>query len=811
MSFAAEEVPCPDRAHRARHGKHRRYIKSPNTSMYITKTLHDPANTLSKTQRKKVMDEKIDGFSADVSYSLNKHKRWSCINPSSLLKASEENTPEMIVVKRNDIPSDENAGGSVTNVSVMEDGVIKKLSSGGRRKPLKYFNNQMRELRQIDKKAVEPARILFNITTDASSLQSSKKKPRRTHKRNKNTVKIEDSDYEKIQCWWDKCRESPAYKFHGESRTATLGDYLPVNHESLLKPRRSKSSSCVKYSHSDISNEENKANGTKFIGLQNITDATKAAHIFEIIDLDMKSSYDLEQTITKVPEQYTVTWCGTSRVSVGTPPFSQPKCVVFFEKTRKPDTLRIRISIDRPYLLRYDRTYIIDSITAAAKKDISIIYVQIIDCLKEMRKICKVSENDDNRVSWFPECFMSAVNSTWIAPNAIGFSEQEQLKYLNQFYNECCSSQLDSFQASEDPLKCCCCRMSGLDDLFPSFEGMMCKDCVVSSITRQLRTNHYPIEIPITSGGEMSSIEFLYAILPMPVIRLLIRESVAFLKSLDNPDLWMLDCPCCLSPLMLTERYEFNCCSCPECGCAFCYLCYSEPHWPMTCEQFKRWVEKWDTQYIFDKNYSFAEGVVHMCCQCGGIFHASSLPPRCRKYRCWYSYNDDGTLWHGHGHQYPFPAKIQRHIAAVGEAVTYCEECGTRTGPSTIAAKQIISKSFSSLCTEARNQRFDEHNSRDFKKFVARTLSSQKDRDRVENIRKTILFLTEACTGWLYLVKPSNCTHLQFVISKLFRKFLSVQRRTYITRYEFERDINKLEKETKNLIDLFRQQLNVVE
>ncbi|RCN30415.1 hypothetical protein ANCCAN_23807 [Ancylostoma caninum] len=47
---------------------------------------------------------------------------------------------------------------------------------------------------------------------------------------------------------------------------------------------------------------------------------------------------------------------------------------------------------------------------------------------------------------------------------------------------------------------------------------------------------------------------------------------------------------------------EFNSysCTCSVCGCAWCYLCNWEPHWPMSCEQFKRWSERWDTQCEFN-------------------------------------------------------------------------------------------------------------------------------------------------------------------------------------------------------------------
>ncbi|VDO86521.1 unnamed protein product [Heligmosomoides polygyrus] len=59
----------------------------------LSKTLHDPSNTLSKRERKRLLRDVSDGLCPGVEYSLNKHNRWEMI---------ERLVPEWFVVRKFD-------------------------------------------------------------------------------------------------------------------------------------------------------------------------------------------------------------------------------------------------------------------------------------------------------------------------------------------------------------------------------------------------------------------------------------------------------------------------------------------------------------------------------------------------------------------------------------------------------------------------------------------------------------------------------------------------------------------------------------
>ncbi|EYC37268.1 hypothetical protein Y032_0810g2459 [Ancylostoma ceylanicum] len=141
-----------------------------------------------------------------------------------------------------------------------------------------------------------------------------------------------------------------------------------------------------------------------------------------------------------------------------------------------------------------------------------------------------------------------------------------------------------------------------------------CQDGFLSSANSERMT------VPLITSSGTSPVDLLYAILPLPLMSLFLEKSYVYHCSLLYPQARLVRCPRCSTSLLVTEQNEFNCCRCSSCGCCWCYLCNWEPHWPMTCEEFKEWSEKWDTQYFFDKfNLDEGERVLRVQCRCGSI------------------------------------------------------------------------------------------------------------------------------------------------------------------------------------------------
>ncbi|RCN37785.1 hypothetical protein ANCCAN_16299 [Ancylostoma caninum] len=165
----------------ARPGRGNIHRKVAGNNSFVTKTIYDPDSTLSKRHQKRVLADQTDGFCPDVPYSLNKHERWNNISGVALLNNQKLGSPERIVINRCDLPSSGSSGAdAIKSVDVIDDDTIVTVSAGGRRKPLKYFNGQLRERRNLDKEEPEPARLHFSITTPTTSTACSTKKSKQS-------------------------------------------------------------------------------------------------------------------------------------------------------------------------------------------------------------------------------------------------------------------------------------------------------------------------------------------------------------------------------------------------------------------------------------------------------------------------------------------------------------------------------------------------------------------------------------------------------------------------------------------------------
>ncbi|KHJ93399.1 hypothetical protein OESDEN_06696, partial [Oesophagostomum dentatum] len=286
-------------------------------------------------------------------------------------------------------------------------------------------------------------------------------------------------------------------------------------------------------------------------------------------------------------------------------------------------------------------------------------------------------------------------------------------------------------------------------------------------------------------------------------------KSFAFFKCLDFPDLRFLSCAHCSASLAILERCDFNSYSCPCCGYAFCLFCKSEPHWPMDCEQFRRWCERWDAQCLFEENFLSEDHRVSFCLDCERVFTKEDRSPHDHCPYCWLGFDEEeGDDKHWNCYERTPAPKTLRVISALGITIKYCDECGKRFDPHTIQLRRLVNKDFSTLCWEARNERFNK--SQDFVKAISKMFSIKKEQNRIDDLRRAVLFVVENCTAWLYLTKPVNCTHLKLEVSRLFRQLLAIQRSLPTTREIFMKQWAELEQALEEVSQIFRQRTESV-
>ncbi|KAK6745203.1 hypothetical protein RB195_011739 [Necator americanus] len=799
---------------RGNNGRRRRYDRYPGKKVsdqtLISKTVYDPQNTLSKRAYKRLRADQSDGFCLNVSYSLNRKQRWKTINPASLLSDNPPWFPEPCIVSREFTPfffrSDDSIEPSITRLQFLNDDVLTTFSSAGTKKTIRHYIIRVNEKRETEKDEVEPARVLFNII----------KPPRlkcHVDKRFKEEKWIPTPLEDPKFVDWDEVIDcSPALEerltdlqISAATRRAklTLGDFISDKPPSISS-RRAKSLNCT--SDTDDSFEFVTMKPAK---LCDISKYTNAPHIFEIFDINMKDlgNFDLQEEVAlHVPSYWVVQWFGSERVSIASQSMVQLNFVLFFEILKEFGVLRIRLNINSQFSAEEHKIAL--GKLLRKEKNSSSLFKDLVGFIFRLEPI-HTEKEEENRFDSCKNNFPRKVNSEEMAVVATRCNERDQLEFVRPFYSQ---DGVEFDKSVENGAKCSNCNSSNADDLFMSTDGMMCRQCVAAFMIRQLRLNHAPpLCIPLSGSTQSSSIDLLYAVLPLPVMSLIVKKSYLHHFRLMYPQSRLLQCPQCSISLVIKELSEFNCCICSYCGCCWCYLCNCEPHWPLTCKQFKEWNKKWETQYLFEKfNLDVGERLLCIKCCCEGIFYAaenSAHGTLCSNFnkKCWRQYDKDGLMRPKFDLYWPYTPRFRKEFHKPDEDEFF--KNGTRVHPEYLEPKKLVKKEFAAICAEARSLRFDEKKQRNFEEEVCKIFDDEAMQQRAIGIRKTALTLVENCTALLYLHRAENNQHLKRKVSRLFHLYLIFEEAISSHRQDFNAHFANLDKELSDVIISFRHYL----
>ncbi|EYC39847.1 hypothetical protein Y032_0638g965 [Ancylostoma ceylanicum] len=831
-----------------RSGQRRRFDNYPGKKVsdraVVAKIIYDPQNTLSKRAHKRLQVDCSDGFCTNVPYSLNKRGRWKTASAASLLRSYSSSGPEFCVINREVTPftfDDYAHSNTVTHMHVLNGETVATIASAGRKKAMRYYTKQLRECRGIDGEEVEPARIHFNIVTPPRisrlNTRTFRKANRTLAKRNKYELAHCDPEvFPDVNFSTDDGMGPNSNDSCLTSRKFTLGDFITSKHPST-------SSHGVKnVSTGSGVNSSFEIIAIKPAAMTDISQATNSPHIFEIIDvrLNRLDSFDLKkEIILLLPGYCTAQWFNPERVSIASKRSVVPMFVLFFEIWENLGILRIRVNVSAQYSPDYDKQALVKLLKT--KKNFPSLFADLISFIFSLEPSAS-PQKDFLRYSKCKEGFMRSVNSERMAAKTFKACEHDQLDFLRSYYTG------DDFEiVSIDNAKCSRCSSPYNSDLFPARDGMICRQCIAAVVIRQLRLNHLPIEIPVITSNETSPIDLLYAVLPLPVMSLFLKVSYSYYYSLLHPDSSLVQCPQCSASLVVTDRSEFNCCMCSSCGCCWCYLCDWEPHWPLTCDEFKKWSEKWDIQWNdeplwinlvepirtsqsvslpdpIDKfNLDKGERLLRIQCQCGTTFHAPENTAHwttCSNTKCQGLYDKNGLLRYSCNLFWPFPP---RHRKTLHHPDDEFFKYGDRVQPEYLEQKKLINKEYANMCVDARKLRFGEQRRsirrfsevrkslwitvdkrREFADAVVRKFSCEQH--RVIDLRQTALFLVENCTAWLYLHRSEEGIHfVKKTVLLLFQQFLLFEDQILNSRVGHKEYVEDLEKCVSNVIDLFRR------
>ncbi|KHJ88944.1 hypothetical protein OESDEN_11250 [Oesophagostomum dentatum] len=279
---------------------------------------------------------------------------------------------------------------------------------------------------------------------------------------------------------------------------------------------------------------------------------------------------------------------------------------------------------------------------------------------------------------------------------------------------------------------------------------------------------------------------------------------------LHNPRAIFTKCPQCETSLVVDSPNDYGICSCSECYIHFCYRCFAEPHWPMSCGEFPQWSQKWEEQYPIEKLcLDEDENVLRINCVCGSAFfvaESSAHGTYCPNKSCGHRYDKAGLMRSKRDLWFWYTARdrqkrIEGRDGEMGkDGIPIVAEC--------ISQKRMIRKEF---CAEARNMRYDRSKRRKFKELVVEIASSREEQIALLDTRVTALLLVEHCTAWLYLHRSNFSTRgLKSLTSKLLEDVKNVESKIGAEKSMLIAAMEELRKHLHHFISTF-QKASVVE
>uniref|UniRef100_A0A183VCZ3 RING-type domain-containing protein n=1 Tax=Toxocara canis TaxID=6265 RepID=A0A183VCZ3_TOXCA len=294
----------------------------------------------------------------------------------------------------------------------------------------------------------------------------------------------------------------------------------------------------------------------------------------------------------------------------------------------------------------------------------------------------------------------------------------------------------------------------------------ICTDCLRESITGQIRQGISPVKCHDENCDCAIPIGLIRVLLPVPLYIFYVKFSYMQMKKRNNEE--VRSCPLCLQAGVVTSKsYRSLCCS--ACATCFCEECEKMPHWPLTCNEFDDWSEKFEPQYEMEKcrlDGKLKEYLVTRRCHFGELIEAPDNIGVQKCSTCLLTYD-----W------------------ATGRSIVDCrcyvgkDEQGMpvwkRPEAEFVSQRKpltMVNRQFAPICASARRKRFEEVK---VTNMIAKcTHQSQPSGQilnarRVVDLRNTSLYLVEYGTAWLFehrMSPPDNWKQIRNQVTKLEQK-----------------------------------------
>jgi len=292
------------------------------------------------------------------------------------------------------------------------------------------------------------------------------------------------------------------------------------------------------------------------------------------------------------------------------------------------------------------------------------------------------------------------------------------------------------------------CELCGHDDssnvLNLSCIHSLCLSCAKVVFKEQMVSHSKQITCPIC--GSIQDLMKLAFIIPLSLIRAFLKEK--FRRLSKNR---IQECPKCLGYF---ERIPgVNSVSCKYCCISFCQDCLQPPHFPISCDQMKIWLPKFEEQYNL---YCMKKPPQYGQCVCGKYIRLKQIP----------TFGFDSVTCQGCDRVY---------YGEHGNS-SYQIYRGTNTFLKILKRSEIpmyIGKCFFDPCVEIRNEMKYESKAMELKK-LGKEFLEENELNNFIDLRFKILKLIEYGTAWLYFERKNKLSPKNREISKTLKKLSSL-------------------------------------
>ncbi|KAE9547091.1 hypothetical protein FO519_009696, partial [Halicephalobus sp. NKZ332] len=306
----------------------------------------------------------------------------------------------------------------------------------------------------------------------------------------------------------------------------------------------------------------------------------------------------------------------------------------------------------------------------------------------------------------------------------------------------------------------------------------LCLSCARFAFKDQIVSHSKELICPICESTQ--DIMRLTFAVPIPLIKAFLREK--FSRIAKNG---VQECPKCIGQFEKVPGAHSV--SCKKCHIAFCQKCLQSSHFPLSCDQMRIWLPKFEEQY---KLYCMKKLPRYGICSCGNYVELLTSAiygygyANCKECNAYY-YMDSNGDWVYHFY----------------EAVTYLK---------TVDASEIpiyIKKPFAECCAEIRNEIRDRSKIAKIRK-PGKELLERKQVDQFINLRFNILKLIEYGTAWLYFERKNRISDKNKEVSKtlnelkLFLDSIVIQI-TNKNSLKIEENINSLQDSYSKALKMF--------